>query len=175
MRRLSVMFAIGLVALSACGKKEEAAGDKKASGPGKISQHECEIQLAKKPSGEPLTGQGTAEAEADAKEAAWKDVCGKLPAADQPNCRDNNKFMASTGIGAAQTNDKTTYTVTITLSPVQTMVTGTGKSDKDSDAACKAATDDACKKAGEPGDCLASGKWTQGGKSTSSATVDFSK
>ena len=162
---------IGVMAVllaSSCGKNSDSGGgDKPAAS---SSQYICKIHVKKKAS-QPVTADGSDPDEAKATDAAWKAVCDKLPAADQPNCKDKDKWAPSLATMSATVNGKKSTTVTIKLEQQMPETKGKGSSSTSEDEACKAATLEACKKAGETGDCVAAGTYEQAGKSTEKTTV----
>jgi hypothetical protein len=163
------LYAIALalaVAATACGKKNDSAGSAPSGG----TEYGCTIFIKKKATGAPVQGQATDPDEAKATEAAWKDACGKLAAADQPDCQNKDKWTAAVSTGSMTMNGKKSSTVTIKLEQNVPQVKGKAKSSTSEDDACKQAVADACKKAGAAGDCLAAGGFEQQGKSTEKTT-----
>ena len=166
MRTLTCSIAIALaLALPACGKKTESGSE---AGAGSASTtYDCKIFIKKKVA-PPVEGHATDADEAKATEAAWKDACSKLAAPDQPDCRNKDKWSPAISNGSMTFNGKKSSTVTIKLEQNADQITGKGKSAKSEDDACRQATEDACKKAGASGDCVAAGGFEQQGRSTES-------
>lgn len=164
-RDLVTPFALA-AALAGCGGGEQS---KAAEGASKTS-YTCKIFVAKKVEGEFKADASDADP-AKAEEAAWAAVCAKLPEAERASCRDEKKFMAQKASASVSAGGPTTHTVTIELKPIAPEFDGEGSSDESQDKACAAAMEAACSKAGEPGDCVAGGKFQQNGKATSKKTV----
>ena len=106
-----------------------------------------------------------------ASDAAWKAACDKLPAADQPDCHNKDKWQPADSEATMTANGNSTTTVTITLTQVMPEYKGRGESTTNKDDACKTAVAEACKKAGEQGDCVAAGGYEQTSKSVESTSV----
>ncbi len=161
-------LALAALVLASC-KKEDKGDGSIANRADKGGHHECTIIVAAKPPpAAPVTGSGSAEDEAVATEAAWKEACGKLAPPEQPACHDANRYQAAVGVGKASKD----VTVTVTLTPAPPpQVTGQAASDEGEAAACQAALLDACEKAGGQGDCVAAGTHEKKGeiKGTKSA------
>ncbi|WP_096327770.1 hypothetical protein [Nannocystis exedens] len=132
----------------------DEAAPSKPQGP--TIEYRCSIQVAKKSTGE-FTGKGNGEDPARADEAAWTDVCAKLPEAERPTCRDETKWSVSKSSMSAGGGGPTTHSTTLTLVAIAPLFEGEASSATSSDEACKAALADACTKAGSPGDCLSAG------------------
>ncbi|MDC0721380.1 hypothetical protein [Nannocystis bainbridge] len=146
---------LGLAAcLAACGG---GSGSEPApSQPqGPKTEYRCSIQVANKAS--EFSGKGNGEDPAKADEAAWTDVCAKLPEAERPSCRDESKWSMTKSSMSASGGGPTAHSTTLTLVAIAPMVDGEASSAVSSEEACKAALTDACAKAGSPGDCLAAG------------------
>lgn len=155
---IHITVAASLVfAVAACGKKGDGGN------------YGCEIFIKKKTAA-PVEGRASDADAATATEAAWKNVCSKLAAADQPDCRNKDKWSPAISNGSMTMNGKTTSTVTIKLQQDAPQLKGKGKSTTSQDDACKQATEAACKQAGASGDCVAAGGFEQQGKSTESST-----
>jgi hypothetical protein len=137
---------------------------------GSSTTYRCAIQIAGKPQGGPIDASASGPDKDKATADAWTAVCGKLPAADQPDCKNTKKWLASVTDGSATSGGATTYTATIRLERVLPSYSGKQTSETSQDDACKAALLDACKQAGATGDCVASGAFDQQGMSASSST-----
>ena len=162
-------LALAALLLAGC-KKEDKKGDGSiANRAEKGGRHECTIIVAAKPpAAQPISGSGTAQDEAIATEAAWKEACGKLPPPEQPACHDSNRYQAAVGTGKAGKD----ITVTVTLTPAPPpQVSGKAASDESEAAACQAALLDACEKAGGQGDCVAAGTHEKKGEITGSTSA----
>lgn len=120
-------------------------------------EHTCYVQVTPKGPNDEFSGTGISDKDKEANEAAWKDVCGKLPEADRLDCREGAKWASSPTLGSATVNGKTTFTVTIKIRRVQKVEGGVGKSDLDGAAACKSAIENACQALGAQGNCVAAG------------------
>jgi len=158
---MSVALLLALAATSACKKDEGAAAPVEKKEAPKVEPKTvftCKLQVAKKVTGD-FSGDATGADEKATLEAAWTAVCAKLPEGDRPSCRDQSKFQSTQSGGSATAGKKTTYTVTIKLVPVATAFDGAGKSEANEDEACKQANAEACKAAGETGDCVAGGAY----------------
>lgn len=169
----SLLLALGLTVTltgtTGC-KKEEKTPAAKA---GPKTTYGCFVQVAKKPAITEVSGQASNADEKAATEAAWTDVCAKLPEADRPDCRDPKKWAASLGTGSGSANGgPTTYTVTVKLEPITPVFTGKAKSEVDEATACKDARANACEQAGEKGDCVAAGTFAEKGQGTSKETMN---
>ncbi|WAS95418.1 hypothetical protein [Nannocystis punicea] len=140
--------------LAACGggSGSEAAPSKPAS---PKTEYRCSIQVSKTAS--EFTGKGNGEDPAKADEAAWTDVCAKLPEAERATCRDETKWTVTKSSMSASGGGPTSHSTTLALVAIAPMFEGEAFSEASSDEACKAALADACTKAGSPGDCLAAG------------------
>jgi hypothetical protein len=120
----------------------------------------CKLQVSKKAPGPEYSGTATGDDEAKTLAAAWADVCGKLPEADRPACKDDVRFRWTESGGSIVAKGKTSYTKTITLVPVVLGYDGKGTSAASEDEACKLATAEACKAAGAAAaDCTAGGEY----------------
>lgn len=141
--------------LAACGGGGEGPRKQQAEpAVSVVDMHHCTISLAR-PSSGVYSGSGSDVDPARAKEAAWVDVCARLPAAAWPVCRDATRFTpVETSHGA---DGKVTHTVTLT--PVVGKIAGKAEQEPDRASACKAALLRACLAAGEKGDCVASGSY----------------
>jgi hypothetical protein len=167
---LSAIFvsALGLAAAAGCsGGAKEAPAETKS-----VTQHTCTRIIAKKA----VEYKGTANGDDQAKveEAAWADVCAKLPEADRPNCKDESKFMVMKSGGSANAGAGTSYNTNITLTSKHPQLEGKSESETSKEEACKAALLKACEAAGEKGDCIADGKFESQGEMSSSKTSKVS-
>lgn len=150
---MSVLGLAACLAGAGCGGGGEAAEAQAAS---PKTTYRCSVQVSKKSSGE-FTGKGSGEDPAKADEAAWTDVCAKLPEADRPTCRDEKKWSMTKSSMSASGGGPVTHSTTLTLTAIAPQFDGEGTSEASSEEACAAALSDACTKAGSPGDCLAAG------------------
>jgi hypothetical protein len=169
---LMLLFA-GALALGAVAcKKEDDAGtaSPKTAAPTQKTSYTCKIQIKKKLASPEVKGTADGTDEKATTDKAWADACGKLAEADRADCHDDKKFSASVSSGSATSGGKTNYNVNVTLTAIAPMFEGKGVSDASEDDACKLATDEACKQAGDKPDCVASGAWEAGGKMTSKET-----
>lgn len=151
--RASVLWLATCLAACGGGGGSEAAPSQPQ---GPKTEYRCSMQVAKKSSGE-LTGKGNGEDPAKADEAAWADVCAKLPEAERATCRDETKWSVSKSSMSASGGGPVSHSTTLTLVAIAPMFDGEASSEVSSDEACKAALADACTKAGSPGDCLSAG------------------
>lgn len=163
-RTASAALAAGLAVLTACG------GGGSGSAPGRTTKHSCTIMVARKVTGE-FKGSASGDDRAKAEEAAWVDACARLPAADRAGCKDPAKFSPATSTGSGTANGVTSYSVQVTLTPVVTVVEGKAEAGTSKEEACQAALGQACAAAGEPGDCLAGGKFEKKGEISGSQTA----
>lgn len=164
---LTALFA-GLVALTACdsGSKDTPAETKT------VTKHTCTRMIGKK--GVEYKGTAQGDDQAKVEEAAWTDVCAKLPEADRPNCKDESKFMVAKSGGSVNAGAGTTYNTNITLTSKHPQLEGKSESEVSKEEACKAALTKACEAAGEKGDCIADGKYESQGEMSSSSTSKVS-
>lgn len=163
------LSALILVALAACGGAKEVP----AAATKSVTKHSCKIMVSKK--AEEFKGTANGDDQAKVEEAAWADVCAKLPEADRPSCKDESKFSVSKSGGSANAGGATSYNTNITLSAKHPTLDGSADSEVSKDEACKAALTRACEAAGEKGDCLAGGKFEKKGESSSSTTSKTSE
>lgn len=160
-----LVSALGLAACDS-GAKDTPAETKS------VTKHTCTRIIAKK--GVEYKGTANGEDEAKVEEAAWADVCAKLPEAERPNCKDADKFMVMKSGGSANAGAGTNYNTNITLTSKHPQVEGKSESETSKEEACKAALAKACEAAGEKGDCLADGKFESQGEMSSSQTSKVS-
>lgn len=150
-------------ALGGCGEAKEAA-----AAPATVESHSCTVKVAAKAS--PVIYEGRAEGPDREKveEAAWADVCAKLPAALRESCKDESKWSMSISGGSASAGGPTTFSKTITLQEKveERVFSGEAASQASLDEACAAATLAACKAAGAEGDCVAAGLFEPRGRSS---------
>lgn len=144
--------------LAACLMAAGCGGGESSPAPAKTRKttHTCTLQVSKKADGE-FTATGSGEDPAKAEEAAWAEVCAKLPEAERASCRDEAKWAATKTSSSSTSGEATTHTTTLKLVPVAPSFDGEGTSEQSSDEACKAALAAACERAGAPRDCLAAG------------------
>jgi hypothetical protein len=152
---LCLLFAIG------CGgdAKKEDAGEKKAEGP--TESHTCKIIVAVDHGDTKYSGNGATEDEALAA------ACEKIPEDQRGECKNEDKFSKATA--TMTLNDQTQFTVT--LKPKSAEFEAEKASDESQEIACTAALEEACKAAGETGDCVASGKYRKTGEMASSTRM----
>ena len=162
--QLVLRAALVLVAVSACGG---AAKDTPAETKS-VTKYTCTKMIAKKPMEYKASANGDDAAKVE--EAAWTDVCGKLPEALRPSCKDESKFMVSKSSASANGGGATSYNTNITLTSKEPELQGKSESETSKDEACKAALLKACEAAGEKGDCLADGKYESKGEMSSSTS-----
>lgn len=155
-------------ALVACGKSGDGGGGGGGAAGTKKTIYSCFIQVGAK--AESYSGKASGPDEKKVGDDAWADVCGKLPAADQANCKDGAKWSVAESGGSVASGGKTTFSKTLTLTRKSDNFEGKAKSEVSSDEACKAAKAEACKKAGAEGDCIASGKFDLKGNGTGTET-----
>lgn len=164
MKRIAILVALALA--PACGRKEEKSEPAKPS-----STFECKV-FVKKKGGAELKGQGSAATDLESKQAAWKDVCAQVPAEFTADCNDHSQHYSPTVVTMSATSaGATNFTTTVTLKEIVPQIDGKATSEKDSDTACQAAREKACEKAGQKGDCVASGGFEEAGRMAESTTV----
>ncbi|MBZ5708770.1 hypothetical protein [Nannocystis pusilla] len=151
---MSVLWLAACLTVPACGGGGEAAPSAGTPASPK-TEYRCSIDVAR--AGGEFTGKGSGEDPAKADEAAWTDVCAKLPEAERPTCRDETKWTVTKSSMSAGGGGSTTHSTTLTLVAIAPTFAGEATTEVSSDEACKAALADACSKAGAPGDCLAAG------------------
>lgn len=153
---VSVSWLAACLAVAACGGGGEATPSTPSTPASPKTEYRCSIQVAKKASGE-FSGKGSGEDPGKADEAAWADVCAKLPEAERATCRDETKWSMTKSSMSASGGGPTAHSTTLTLVAIAPTFDGEATTDVSSEEACKAALADACTKAGASGDCLAAG------------------
>jgi Na+-transporting NADH:ubiquinone oxidoreductase subunit NqrF len=152
----------GLLVLAACGKKDDSG-----AGGGGASSYKCKIFIKKK-AAPPIEASASDADKAKATDAAWKAACDKLPAADQADCHNKDKWSAQVSEATMTANGTSSTTITLKLEQQMPELKGKGVATTNKDDACAAALADACKAAGAQGDCVAAGGYEQTGKSVES-------
>ncbi|MEZ4450121.1 MAG: hypothetical protein R3B09_11645 [Nannocystaceae bacterium] len=168
MTRTTQLLTFALVTLAAACSSEKKSEPKAEAMT--VTLHKCMIQVA--PAGDPAKFEGTAQGEDETVvlEAAWTDVCAKLPEADKPTCKDDGKWEVMISGASGTLDGKTNYNKNVVLKARVETKDGSAESDKTMEDACKAATIEACKAAGAEGDCIAAGTHQKRGESSSTST-----
>ena len=167
-----VALSAALVSFTALGTGCDSGAKDTPAETKSVTKHTCTKMIGKKP----VEYKGTANGDDQAKveEAAWADVCAKLPEADRPSCKDETKFMVMKSGGSANAGAGTSYNTNITLTSKSPQLEGKSESETSKEEACKAALIKACEAAGEKGDCLADGKYESQGEMSSSTSTKVS-
>lgn len=165
-RRFAVLSALLLAAPTACGGDASPA----AAAPSKsVTRHSCTAMVAKK--SVEYTGTASGDDAARVEEAAWADVCAKLPEAERDGCRDEKKFAVAKMGGSVNAGAGTTHDTNITSTSLAPTFEGESESEVSKEEACRAALANACTAAGQPGDCLAAGFEKKGEISSSQRSL----
>ena len=155
---------LALGALPACGG--EASTTIGPADAATTMKHSCTVMVARK---SPVySGTASGDDPARTEEAAWADVCARLPEPERAGCRDEKQFVVARSGGPVDTGAGTRHTTSITLTAIVPTVEGKAESQTSKQEACTAALQLACEAAGAPGDCLAGGKFEMTGEISSS-------
>lgn len=154
---------VALVSLSACGSgSKETPAEAKS-----VTEHTCIRMIGRK--GVEYRGSASGDDSARVEEAAWADVCAKIPEVDRAGCKDESKFMVMKSGGSANAGAGTSYNTNITLTSKHPQLEGKSESEVSKEDACKLALARACEAAGEQGDCIADGKYESQGEMSSTS------
>ncbi|MBI3071172.1 MAG: hypothetical protein HYY84_03490 [Deltaproteobacteria bacterium] len=140
-------------------------GDSGSTGPKSEYVYECKIGISKKMAASDFSANESDTDEKVAAEKAWKAVCAKLSAEEQPKCRDEKRWRPSVSTMKMSSNVETKFGVTVSLAPIVPQVHGNATSETSEAAACAEAVKKACAAAGATADCVVTGAFERKGES----------
>lgn len=159
---LLLPLAFALASAPACGGDAKKS-DEKAEKPAPSKSHTCKIIVAA------AVGDTKYKGNAATEDEAWAAACEQIPEEQRGDCKNEDKFSKQTT--EVTVNDEKQYNVV--LKPKAQEFEAEKESTESSEAACKAALEEACKAAGSEGDCVASGKFEKRGEMASSTAVNL--
>ena len=164
MNKLNSMFLpLVLVLGTACGGDAKKDEEKAEKAPSNSKSHTCKIIVAE------AVGDTKYKGNAATEDEAWSAACEQIPEDQRGECKNAEKFSKQTT--EVTVNDEKQYNVV--LKPKAVEFEAEKESSESTEAACKAALEEACKAAGSEGDCVASGKFEKRGEMASSTAVNL--